>query len=74
MLLPFARGYSWEQCIMSGSLRVQSMTRVFLLSLVNVEICRGHNSLGSNPKVERSCLQLAVDSLAVNAVIEKFQI
>ena len=74
MLHPFALGYSWGTLY---NVRIPQGTEhdpwLFIV-LVNVEICRRHNSLGSNPKVEKSCLQLAVDSLAVNTVIEKFQI
>ena len=74
MLHPFARGYSWGTVY---NVRVPQCTEHdpwFFIILINVEICRRYNFLGSNLKVEKSWLQLEVDSLAVNAVIKRFQI
>ena len=74
MLHPFARGYSWGTVY---NVRVPQCTEHdpwFFIILINVEICRRYNFLGSNLKVEKSWLQLEVDSLAVNAVIKQFQI
>ena len=73
MLHPFARGYSWGTVY---NVRVPQCTEHdpwFFIILINVEIMSAIQ-LSWNLKVEKSWLQLEVDSLAVNAVIKRFQI
>ena len=73
MLHPFAQGYSWGTVYNVRVPQCKEHDPWFFIILINVEICRRYNFLGSNLKVEKSWLQLEVDSLAVNAVIKQFQ-